>query len=152
MGLFDEIEETVVTDDDDKNRLFETHQKSGKSIRNYEKFFIPIVVLVIAAIAAVVYFSLPGVGDQVRPAQDLYDAVYDHMLTSEKRTATDMTFYYCDSFYTAKVTVEPKSTAPTKPEDVATQFKIVARKGDDGTWQISDTAVRPKEEITPCQQ
>jgi hypothetical protein len=150
MGLFDQPDENERKDDIEKNRLFETHQKSGKSFWDYEKFLVPIVVLVIVAIAAAVYFSLPKVGDRVRAPQDLEDAVYDHMLTKEKRTASEMDFNYCDTFYTATITVEPKPLLPNKPADPVTQYKVVASKEEGGTWQINATPMQPKEQVVPC--
>ena len=151
MGLFDETDESEYKDDTEKNRLFETQQREGRSIRDYLKFLLPIIVLVIVGIAAVFYFSLPSVGEQVRPPQDVYDAVYDHMLTEKRRTVSDMDFYYCDTFYTVNITVEPKPVAPTKPEDLALRFKAVARKND-GTWQVTTTSLDAKEKFVPCQQ
>jgi hypothetical protein len=149
MALFDQPEEEA---DNDKNRLFETQQRTGKSIRDYVKFLTPIVIIVIVGIGATFYFSLPSVGDRVRPSQDLYDAVYDHMLIEKKRTVSDMDFYYCNSFYTASIDVEPKPVAPTKPEDLSLRFKAIARRGDDGKWQIAATALQTKDKFVPCQQ
>ena len=154
MGLFDEIEETEYKDDIEKNRLFETHQRSSKSFWDYEKFLIPIILLVIGAVAAAVYFSLPRVGDKVHPPQDLYDAVYDDMLTREKRTATDMIFYYCGDSYTVDVTVESKGVASTKAEDKTTEFEVVAQKAEDGGWKITAAPLGPEfqNHLIPCRR
>ncbi len=151
MGIFDEIKEDSVSEDD-KNRLFETQRREGTSARNYLKFLVPIVLLVITGIGAVFYFTLPSVGDKIRPPQDLYDAVYDHMVSEKKRTVSDMDFYYCDTFYTADITVEPKPVAPTTPEDLALRFTATARKSEDGTWQVTTNAIQSKEQFALCQQ
>jgi hypothetical protein len=152
MGLFDETEE-VRPADDDKNRLFETHQRAGRSIRDYVKFLIPIVLVVIVGIAAVIFYSRPGVGDKVRPEQGLYDAVNDHMLMQQKRQPVNMEFYYCGEYYAAEITVEPRPpAASSKWEDSATAFKAVAHENDDGTWQVNAFALRPKEPFFPCER
>ena len=148
MSLFDD--ETKGTDGVDKNRLFETLDKEDEGGKHYFKFLIPIVLIVIVGIALLVYFGRLHVGDKVRPDDDLHDAVNDNFLTQQKRTPTDMDFYYCGDFYAVDVTVEPKGVAPTKPEDAMTKFRATARKTA-GVWQVS-VAIGPKDKFTACQE
>jgi hypothetical protein len=147
MSLFDE--ETKGADGVEKNRLFETLDKEDEGGKNYWKFLVPILVVVIAGIAVVVYFGSRRVGDSVRPDDDLYYAVNDNFLTQQKRTPTDLSFYYCGDYYSVDAMVEKKDVPPTKPEDTLTEFKATARKGDGG-WQVNASAIGPKDKFIAC--
>lgn len=148
MGLFDENEEIS---EDDKIRLFETHQKSKKSFRDYARF-LPILILVIIAIAAALYFSLPSVGDQVKAPKELEDQVYDYMLTKEKRTASEMTFYKCDGYSWVKVMAEPRSYPPSNLLDAVNQYRLMAEKHPvDGSYKITTVdRMEVKGDDMPC--
>src|SRR5215470_16507256 len=123
MGLFDD-EQTTGTGDVEKNRLFETLDKENAGGKSYWKFLVPIVLVVIIGIAVGVYYGgRTAVGDKVRPDNDVYDAVYDNFLTDQKRTPTDLSFYYCGDYYSVDATVEKKTVAATKAEDTLTKFK-----------------------------
>src|SRR5262245_25479417 len=150
MGLFDD-EQTTGTGDVEKNRLFETLDKEDAGGKNYWKFLVPIVLLVIIGIAAGVYFGGRRIGDNVRPDDDLYYAVYDNFLTEQKRTPTDLAFYYCGDYYSVDAMVEKKSVAPTKPEDTLNEFKATARRADGG-WHVNAAAVGPKDKFVACQE
>jgi len=149
MSLFDD--ETTGTDGVEKNRLFETLDKEDEGGKNYWKFLVPIVAVVIAGIALVVYFGSRRVGDSVRPDDDLYYAVYDNFLTQQKRTPTDLSFYYCGDYYSVDATMEKKDVAPTKPEDTLTKFKATARKTN-GAWQVRVAGIAPKDKFTACEE
>jgi hypothetical protein len=127
MGLFDD-QQTTGAGDVEKNRLFETLDKESEGGKSYWKFLVPILVVVIAGIAVAVYFGGRRIGDSVRPDDDLYYAVYDNFLTQQKRTPTELSFYYCGDYYSADAMVEKKNVAPTKPEDTLTEFRTTARK------------------------
>lgn len=153
MGLFDtndEIEEKgVELDDDSKIRLFETHQKTSKSIHDYIRKFLPVAVVAAVLLGLFVYFMSPGIGDQVRAPDDVYDAVHDHMLMVEKRSPVEMTFYKCDGFYWVKVLAEPKPFPPSNLEDPVNQFRLTARQ-QDGKVQV--VTLQKSDDNTPCQQ
>ena len=150
MGLFDD-QQTTGTGDIEKNRLFETLDKEDEGGKSYWKFLLPIIVVVIVGIAVAVYFGGRRVGDTVRPDDDLYYAVYDNILTVQKRTPTDLVFYYCGDHYSVDATVEKKTVAPTKPEDTLTEFKATARKADGG-WQVNVVPIGPKDKFVACQE
>ena len=107
--------------------------------------------IVIAGIAAVVYFGRLHVGDKVRPDDDLYNTVNDNFLTQQKRTPTDMDFYYCEDYYAVDVTVKPKGVAPAKPEDAMTKFRAIARKTDQA-WQVSVAPIGSMDRFTACKE
>ena len=151
MRLFDDEEKPDLFDEEEKVRLFETFERSTRSFKDYAKVILPIVVLVLIVMAVIMYQSRPQIGDNVRPDQDLYDAVYDNMLTQQKRQARDMNFYYCGTFDAAEIAVVPKPIAGARWEDAATQFKAVARKSDDGSWQVKAFPLRPNEPFHPCE-
>jgi hypothetical protein len=149
MSLFEK--EKKGAGDVEKNRLFETLDKEDEVGKNYFKFLIPIVLVVFVGVAVVVYFGRLRVGDKVRPDDDLYYAVNDNFLTQQKRTPTDLSFYYCGDYYSVEATVEKKDVPPTKPEDTLTEFRATARKGDGG-WQVNVAGIGPKDKFTPCQE
>src|SRR5215212_637300 len=93
MGILDtkdELDESAVTfDEESKIRLFETQQKSSKSIHDYVKKFLPVAIAAIVILLITGYLMMPGTGDQVRASDDLYNSVYQHMLTKEKRSISE---------------------------------------------------------------
>lgn len=141
-----------IFDEKDKIRLFETQEKKKnvRSVRDYAKFFLPIALVVIVGIAAVVYFLSPGIGDTVRPSNELYNAVYDHMLTNEKRTANEVIFYKCDGYYWVKVLAEPRAYPPSNLEDAVNQYRLSVRENADGSRQIATLPLPAKEDDVPC--
>src|SRR5438067_2074395 len=109
MALFDEYEsEEYESGKDDKNRLFETQQRTTRSGRGYLKLLLIVAIVVIAAGGLIFYFALPGVGDAVKAPEGLEDATRNHFLEKEKRTMTDGSVFYCGSFYWIKVDVEKR--------------------------------------------
>jgi len=141
MDIFDEKE---------KVRLFETQEKNVRSIHDYAKIFLPIAVVVIVVLAVVMYLMSPGSGDVVRPSTDLNDAVYDYMLTTEKRTANEITFYKCDGYYWVKILAEPRAYPPSNLEDEVNQYRLTVRENADGTRQIATLPLPSKEDDVPC--
>jgi hypothetical protein len=155
MSLLDADEEQqdeVRFDEDSKIRLFETQQKNSKSIHDYVKHFLPFAVIVIVGLGVLYYFMQPGIGDEVRASNEMYDSVYDHMLTKEKRTATEMTFYKCDGYYWVKVLAEPRSYPPSLRLDPVNQYRLTARQQVDGKYQIVTLPLPSQNDDVPCKQ
>ncbi|MEO6655038.1 MAG: hypothetical protein ABIO36_03065 [Pyrinomonadaceae bacterium] len=153
MGILDgteEAEETGPSTGDDKNRLFQTHQKSSRSSRNYLKVLGILAVVVVVAGVLISYFTLPRFGDAVRAPKGLEVAVRDHFLVNEKRTSTDITFYNCDTYYWARVGVEKRPDIKTNPVYLIESYKANATDRDDGTWAITATPITSSEMDEPC--
>lgn len=152
MGLLDQINEndTPVVDDVEKNRLFQTLKEEKGSERNYLKL-LAIVAVGVAIIGGVVfYMTLPGVGDRVHAAKELEDAVRSHFLASQKRTATDITFYYCGKFYWAHVDVETRTDIPGNPTTRIPSYAAKAVKRDDGTFDVTAAPITSPDMDVPC--
>lgn len=153
MGLFDTEDQTAVTpdevtfDDKDKVRLFETERNRGGSGTRYIRKFLPVTLIVIAAIAAGVYFLMPGTGDEIQGSTSMRRSVYDHMLTKAKRTANEITFYKCDGYFWAKVLAEPKPYPPSLILDDVNQFRLRVTKTGKETFQ-SETLPLPARPTT----
>ena len=139
-----------IFDEKDKVRLFETQEKNVRSIHDYAKIFLPIAVVVIVVLAAIMYLMSPGIGDTVRPSIELNDAVYDHMLTQEKRTANEIAFYKCDGYYWVKILAEPRAYPPSNLEDDVNQYRLTVREKSDGSRQIETLPLPSKENDIPC--
>lgn len=156
MGLLDADEEQqpdeIRFDEDSKIRLFETQQKTSKSIHDYVKHFLPFALIVIVGLGVLYYFTLPGIGDEVRASNDIYDSVYDYMLTKEKRTATDMTFYKCDGYYWVKVLAQPRAYPTSLRLDPVNQYRLTAKQQADGTYQIATLPLPSAQDDVPCRQ
>ncbi len=135
----------VVLQDD---RLFETREEFEGSSRNYLKLFAIVVVLVVIAGAAIFYFMVPGIGDQIHAPEGAEDAVRDNLLTKQKRTATDIVFFKCDGFYWARAGVE------TRPDIANPIYKIdkysarVTQAGD--AWDVTSQPVTSPDTNEPC--
>jgi hypothetical protein len=145
----DEEKDEVIFDDENKIRLFETHQKTSRSIKDYAKTLLPIAFIVIAGLALVAYLMMPNVGDKVKAPAGLEDAVYDRILTQEKRTPTDMEFYYCKTYYWIRVNVEPINIPNKRPSLISKYLAIGTPKSDE-TWELS--VVPLASENVPCDQ
>lgn len=144
--------EMDIFDEKDKVRLFETQEKNVRSIHDYAKMFLPIAVVVIVVLAAVMYLMSPSIGDAVRPSRELNDVVYDYMLTTEKRTANEMTFYKCDGYYWVKILTEPRAYPPSNLEDEVNQYRLTVRENADGSRQIVTLPLPAKADDVPCKQ
>jgi hypothetical protein len=98
---------------------------------------------------AVFYLTLPDVGDTVRAPAGSELAVRDHLLTTHKRTATDITFYQCDGYYSANAGVETRNDLPNPVFRIATySARAVERNGQ---WEITAAPVTPPAQFVPCQ-
>ena len=151
MALFEEYEsEEYESEKDDKNRLFETHQKTTRSLGGYIKLIL-IVALGVTIVGAVIFYvSLPGVGDEVKAPSGLEDAVRLHFLDKEKRTMTGAFVFYCDKFYWVRVDVEKRPDIVGKPNNTVSKFIANAKQQPDGTWAITATPVVGDENAAPC--
>lgn len=136
MGLFDE-ETDPITQPDDKNRLFETQQEITGFNRHYLKLLLIVAVFVIVAGSIIYYITLPGLGDQVLGPKGLEENVRSYFLDAQKRTATDITFFYCGGYYSAKVDVEARYDIPGNPQASIPTFWAKAEPRDGGAWEIS---------------
>ncbi len=134
----------------EKTHLSESYSKWSESSRNYLKVLGIVAVVVAIGVTAIGYFTLPGFGDPVRGPKGLEDAMRDHFLVNEKRTATDITFYDCDTYYWARVGVERRPDIKTNPIYLVDKYiaKALAVEGD--RWAIVATAVTSPEMDTPC--
>ena len=150
MGLFDEIDDTGPVSGDDKNRLFQTHKKSSEISRRYLKLLGGFAVIVIIVGVVIGYMTLPRMGDTVRAPKGLEEAVRDHFLLKEKRTSTDITFYYCETYYWARVGVEKRSDIKTNPLYLIASYKAKASAQADGIWTITAEPLTSVEMDVPC--
>jgi hypothetical protein len=150
MPLFEE-EYEVPKEIDDKNRLFETHQKASRSLGSYIKLIL-IVSVGVAIVAVVIgYLTLPGVGDAVKSPAGLDDAVRLHFLDNEKRDPTDMTSYMCDQYYWVRVGVTKRPDIPSMPNNLIAKYRAKAVERPDGKWDISAAPILVQGEDVPCQ-
>lgn len=136
MGLFDEGSDPVARSDD-KNRLFETQQEISGFNRHYAKLLLLVAVLVIVVGSVIYYVTLPVIGDQVLGPKGLEENIRSYFLDVQKRTATDVTFFYCDGYYTVKVDVEARYDIPGNPLAAIPTYWAKAEPRDGGNWDIS---------------
>lgn len=156
MGLFDEVydqdDELDAKDDDDKNRLFETHQKTTRSIGQYLKLLLIVAVFVLIAGGAIFYFTLPGKGDQVAEPKGLADDVRVYFVDKVKRDVKTMTVFYCETSYWVRVEVELRKDIPGQAADPITKYKANAVEGADGRWSVTASPITSPEGDVPCSQ
>ena len=133
----------------DDDRLFQTHQRVSRSWGEYVKLLIIVSVFVVIAGAVAFYLTLPNVGDQVRPPRGLEEAVRSHFLDVEKRNAGDILFYYCETFYWARVEVEKRPDIKTNPVYQIGTYAARAARTDAG-WQITAAPITAAEIDRPC--
>ena len=151
MSLFEEQEsDEYRSENDDKNRLFETQQRNVRSWHHYFKLLLIVSVFVILVGALIFYFTLPGVGDAVKAPDALEDAVRVHFLDKEKRTMTGASTYYCDKYYWIKVDVEKRPDIVGKPNNTVSKYIAKAEPQPDGTWAVTATPVTGDDWGTPC--
>jgi hypothetical protein len=149
MSLFDSIDDDATVDDVEKSRLFDTLKDEGRSAHDYLKILIPVVVAVLVIGGAVVYFTMPGVGDEVRAPSGLDEAVKNHFLDNEKRAVSEATYYYCGDFYSARATLEKRPDITARHFDHGNR-RAVAVENPNGTWQITSAPLNPNESVEPC--
>ena len=155
MGLFDEPEETPVSDEevefdkDSKIRLFETQKRESDEARGYFKKFLPVAVVAIIIIAGVIYFMQPGIGDAVKPPKQTEDAVYEYMISKEHRSVREITFYNCGDYYWVRILAEPR-TAVASADDPSNQYRLRVNREGDNVSSIQTLPLPPKEQDQPC--
>ena len=158
MSLFDTEDESTVTHDDvtfdekDKVRLFETERNRGSSVSGYARKFLPVALIVIVAIAAAVYFLMPGTGDEIQGSHEMRRAVVDHLKSKEKRDATEITFYKCDGYFWAKVLAEPKPYPESNLLDDVNQFRIKVTQTGKDTYRSETLPLPAKADDIPCKK
>jgi hypothetical protein len=130
------------------HRLFETREEFEGSSRNYLKVFALVVGLVVVLGAAIFYFTLPGIGDQIHAPAGAEDAVRDNLLTKQKRTATDIVFFKCDGFYWARAGVETRKDIPNPIYRIDTYAAKVTQSGE--AWDVSAQPVTSPDLNVPC--
>ena len=110
-----------------------------------------VIGFVVAAAGGVIfYLNLPGRGDQVRPPRGLETAVRTHFLDVEKRNSGDISFYYCEAYYWARVEVEKRPDIKTNP---VYQIGSYAARGvlvNESGWEIAATPITSAELDIPC--
>lgn len=134
----------------EKDRLFETVKEETGSERRYIKVLGIIAVAVLLIAFAISYLTAPGIGDQVRAPKGLEEAVRDHFLTKEKRTATDITFYLCGDYYWARVDVEVRPDIKTNPIYQVPRYTARAATLDDASWSIIAAPLTSPDADVPC--
>ncbi len=139
-----------VLGDVEKNRLFETLKEETGSERNYLKLLGIVAVFIVAAGAVIFYMTLPGFGDSIRAPKGLEEAVRDHFLVVEKRTATDISFYNCDAFIGARVNVEVRPDIKTNPVYLIPLYTARAIPRGESAWTITASPVTSREMDVPC--
>jgi hypothetical protein len=133
----------------DNDHLFETHQRTTRSWQQYLKLLGIVSVLVVLAGGAIFYLTLPSFGDRVRAPQGLEPAMRSYFLDTEKRTANDIAFYFCDTYYWARVEVEKRPDITTNPVyQIGTYVARATADGDE--WKISAVPVTTPEIDVPC--
>ena len=130
--------------------LFQTHRRTTRSWRQYFSLLIIIVLIVSAGGLLIFYFTLPSPGDQVRPPKGLEAAVRAHFLDVEKRNSGEIDFYYCESFYWARVEVEKRPDIKTNPVYRIGSYAVRSIQLNDSNWEIKATPITTPELDVPC--
>lgn len=150
MSLFGDTETAdAPADPNDKNRLFETHSRAGRSKRGYLQLFGLVVAAVVVVGGIVVFLTMPGTGDEVRAPRGLEDAVKNHFLESEKRSVIAATFYSCGDSYSARVNLENRPDIKARSMDEGHRH-VVATEDANGRWSVRTIATEPKEPGDNC--
>ena len=149
MSIF-ETDDDGEFDEKDKVRLFETERNRGSSVSGYARKFFPVALIVIAGLAAAVYFLMPGTGDEIQGSHEMRRAVVDHLKTKEKRDLTEVTFYKCDGYFWAKALAEPKPYPPSLLLDDVNQFRIKVTQTGKDTYQSETLPLPAKTDDVPC--
>ncbi|MBV9216448.1 MAG: hypothetical protein JO053_09745 [Acidobacteria bacterium] len=134
----------------EKDRLFETVEKEDTSSRNYLKLFAIVVAMILVAGGIIFYMALPKVGDKVKASKELEDAMRSHFLEKEKRTATDIDFYYCGSYHWARVGVETRTDIPGNPLAKIPTYAAKATPVGGGQFNITAAPITSPDQDKPC--
>ena len=141
--------EPIVLRPVEKDRLFETQEEFKGSSRNYLKVFGVVVGVLLAVAATIFYFTFPAPGDRIRTPAGLEDATREHLLSKEKRTATDVVTYKCDGYYWLRIGVETRQDMPNPVYKVGT-YSAKAEEDPSAGWQITAQPIMSGEGV-PCQ-
>ncbi|MFZ1700707.1 MAG: hypothetical protein WBO10_01100 [Pyrinomonadaceae bacterium] len=131
------------------DRLFQTHDRVEKTSRNYLKALGVVLVLVAVGVGIFFYVTLPGMGDRVRAPQGLEDAVRNNFIEVQKRDATDIEFYFCESYYWARVNVEKRPDITTNPIYLIGTYKARATAVGDA-WTVTAEPITSPDADVPC--
>jgi hypothetical protein len=153
MSLLEPEEENaddVAFDEDSKIRLFETQQRSSKSVHEYVIKFLPVGLIAIVIIGAIIWLMQPGIGDPVAVPSELKQSVYDYMSGTEKRSITEIGFYKCSGYYWVKILAEPRAYPPSNLEDAVNQYRLEVRSSDGKTAEIKTLPAPANASNKPC--
>jgi hypothetical protein len=139
----------VVLGDVEKNRLFETQEEFSGSSSHYLKVLGVVAILVLVVGGIVFYMMQPGTGEQVRAPRGAEDAVRDHFLTVQKRSATDIVFYKCEGFYWARVGVETRNDI-ANPIMKIDKYSARATQAGEELWNVTAQPLTSPELDIPC--
>ena len=146
----EENEAEVGLDEKGGTHLFETQQRSSKSVQSYLKRFLPVGIVAILVLAGIIWLMQPGIGDPIAVSTELKQAVDDYMQASEKRTVSEKTFYKCSGYYWVKVLANPRSYPPSVRDDPMNQYRLEVRSSDGRTADIKTLPTPTKENDVPC--
>lgn len=132
----------------EKDRLFETVEKTKGSSKKYIGVLAIVAVIVSIGGATAWYLNRPGIGDKIRVSSAVELAVRDHFLLKEKRTATDISFYQCEGFYWARVGVETRTDIPNPLLRVPFFKARISQTGD--PTAITAAPIASPAEDQPC--
>lgn len=132
----------------EKDRLFETVEKTRGSSRKYLTLLGLFAVVVAAGGAIAWLVNRPGPGDPVRVPAAMEMALRDHFLVNEKRTATDVSFFLCEGFHWARVGVETRTDMPNPLLRIPFYQARITPSGE--SWTIEARPVTSPELDVPC--
>lgn len=133
------------------------------SYGGHTKRIVIIAAVVLAAIALIYYFSLPGHGESVGIPPDLGVAVRDHFKENHSRNVTQMRGFRCDRFDNGGTTVQaPDGTvwvelenrpARQQEDERTNQWTVLATYKGDRQWEINAIQMSPGSESgDPCRK
>ena len=146
MALFDNDD---VPDNVEKSRLFDTLKGEDASSYGYLKHLLPVVLFVGLIGAAVIYFYLPGEGDEVKAPPGLEVAVKNHFLNSEKRPVTEANYFYCKDYYWVRVVLERRADITARVMDAGNR-RVVGVEREPGKWEITPLPFDEDQPDVPC--
>ncbi len=146
MALFDDEN---IPDHVEKSRLFDTIKGEDASSFGYLKHLLPVVLVVGLIGAGMIYFYLPGVGDEVNVPTGLDVALNEYFLKNEKRPVTESAYFYCKDFYWVRVVLERRADVTARQLDAGHRRAIAAENGN-GSWTITSTPAAEGQADTPC--
>ncbi len=132
----------------EKDRLFETVEKTKSSSRKYLVLLGIVSVVVVAAGIAGSYYMTPGIGDKILTPKGLELVLRDHMLTKQKRDSTDISYYACEGFVWARVGVETRTDLPNPVFRIGTYAAKATPNGEN--WEITAVPISSPEMDVPC--